>query len=113
MAETFVWIPSLNPETETAPAVSVSRFGDGYSQRVPAGINSIVDSYNLSFNYRNDKEIADMSSFLERHGGVRWFWFQSPGGGKVKVVCQKPWRRIFVSKGVVTLICTFDQVFDI
>ncbi|AOZ52671.1 hypothetical protein BKX93_01765 [Chromobacterium vaccinii] len=99
-------------ETETAPAVTVSKFGDGYSQRAPAGINNLADTFTLAFNNRSPVEIAAIDVFLTKQRGVSWFWFTGADGNKVKVVCQKPWKRTDPVMGVVSLICIFEQVFD-
>ncbi|AUH50985.1 hypothetical protein CXB49_09265 [Chromobacterium sp. ATCC 53434] len=113
MADVFTWTPSVNMETETAPAVTVSKFGDGYSQRAPAGINSLVDTFNLAFNNRTPAEITAIDAFLTKQRGVSWFWFAGADGIKVKVICQKPWKRTDPVAGAVSLTCTFEQVFDL
>ncbi|QND84619.1 Phage minor tail protein [Chromobacterium vaccinii] len=113
MADTFTWMPSVNMETETTPAVTVSKFGDGYSQRTPVGINNLADTFTLAFNNRSPVEIAAIDAFLTKQRGVSWFWFTGADGNRVKVICQKPWKRMDPVTGSASLTCTFEQVFDI
>ena len=43
--------------------IQTARFGDGYSQRVRAGINSKNDSFNIALNNRSAEDIALVSGF--------------------------------------------------
>ena len=36
----FIWTPSYNESAEISPRVLAVRFGDGYTQRTPDGINN-------------------------------------------------------------------------
>ncbi len=45
--------------------IQTARFGDGYSQRVRAGINSKNDSFNIALNNRSAEDIALVSGFLD------------------------------------------------
>ena len=44
--------PDKGLSRQTKHAVNVSKFGDGYEQRVAKGINSQGETYNLQFNNR-------------------------------------------------------------
>jgi phage-related protein len=55
-----------------------SRFGDGYSQRLPDGINNTLLMLDLSFRGRSQSEILEISEFLSAHRGAYSFQFAVP-----------------------------------
>lgn len=110
-AETFTWVPDFGGGTETAPSVSEVKFGDGYGQSIPAGINNMPKVRSLTFGNRETAEVDAIEAFLERQGGVRWFWYVHPGKVAIKVKCKK-WSRTESAFNVETLSCSFEQVFS-
>lgn len=79
---------------DSSPRVLVSKFGDGYEQRVVDGINSLSETYSLQFKTREKEFIDDVVVFLDAQKGVTKFAFKIPesnsGGGEreIKVVCD-------------------------
>lgn len=47
-----------------------AQFGDGYSQRVKAGINSKNDSFNIALNNRSAADIALVAEFFDLKSGI-------------------------------------------
>ncbi|OQS41816.1 phage tail protein [Chromobacterium haemolyticum] len=110
MAEVFEWVPNFGGEAARRPRVRKAGFGDGYAQRVRDGINNAPVSRRLVFQY-DSAEIERIEAFLLRHGGARWFWFQYPGKGRIKVVCED-WSWVPHGHNDETISCAFEQVFD-
>lgn len=55
--------------------VRSAQFGDGYSQEAPDGINSLVDTWSLTFEHLDASERALMWAFLDNVGSwdiVTW-----------------------------------------
>lgn len=60
----FVWRPSYNLSVASSPKVIITRFGDGYEQRVVDGINSLLLNVDVSFEGRSNKEAAAILHFF-------------------------------------------------
>ncbi|MGY8624348.1 phage tail protein [Chromobacterium violaceum] len=112
MAETFTWRPAFGASASVHPAVTTSRFGDGYAQRVPSGINTMPAKLSLSFNNLSRASADALESFLARHGGVRWFWYAHAGRSAAKFICSE-WQRTNQDRDADSITCSFEQVFDI
>ena len=68
--KTFRWKVKPGMDVASAPSVRKVRFGDGYSQRAPAGLNANLKTYSVTL------------SVSRRGGHGTWsrFW-QSTGAG--------------------------------
>lgn len=87
--------PDKTLTKQTAPKVLVAKFGDGYEQRIADGINSIKETYSLSFRNREKAFIDDVVTFLDSQKGVTKFSLNIPdsnivpsGEKQVKVVSE-------------------------
>ena len=63
---------SINPRVLTAT------FGDGYEQRIADGINTLMETYSLSFKTRLKADIDDIVAFLDSKKGVTSFTLTLP-----------------------------------
>ena len=96
-------------QTRMKPAVNVVKFGDGYEQRSPAGLNAMLRSYSPVFRITSEQDITALDNFLMRHGGYKAFLWHSPVTKRmVKVVCRQ-WST--TTDNVWTdFHCQFDEV---
>ncbi|MCW5623914.1 MAG: phage tail protein [Burkholderiales bacterium] len=108
---TFTWTPSFPIADETEPRVAEARFGDGYAQRVPDGINSMAPSWDLTFKERTLTEIGDIVTFLRARNGAESFDWTPPGGAAGKFICRR-WQRSRGNALYADLRATFEQVFE-
>lgn len=87
--ETFTWKvkPGMNIESE--PRVRSVRFGDGYEQRRPDGLNSLLNKYSITLSPKNaDAQI--IRAFLEKHAGATAFFWKPPHQTHmITVLCRK------------------------
>ena len=104
---TFIWIPASGAAQTTKPDVSVIKYGDGYEQRVPKGINNIADKWALKFS----TNVSDVESFLRGHGGQLSFNWTNPLGVTGTYVCRE-WKVNHLGGLVFDLTCEFEQVFE-
>lgn len=69
-------------------------FGDGYEQRVLDGINSLKETFNVSFKNRTREEITQIAEYLESTKNVIAFPLVVPSATiagveeSIKVVCE-------------------------
>jgi len=71
-------IPDRSLSRSAKTSVRIAQFGDGYQQRVADGLNSVGDSFSLTFSNRTKEDIDDIVSFFESKKGVGSFSFTYP-----------------------------------
>lgn len=112
----FRWMPSRNYTRRTNPRVKIARFGDGYEQRIPDGIHSRDDTWNLAFKNRTIVEVNQICEFLRDKEGFIGFYWEEPGTGNlIKVKCSKWNKNTIVADnnyGFGTVTATFQRVYD-
>lgn len=87
--ETFKWKVKPDMKKEFEPRVKSVKFGDGYEQRRPDGINNNLKKYNVTLIYINSESLQ-IESFLEKHAGVTAFFWKPPHQtALVKILCRK------------------------
>jgi len=74
----FIWIPSYASQLQLKPAVNVIKFGNGYEQRVPDGINANALRFNLTFEGRDKGETRAIAHFFHKRKGSEGFFFNCP-----------------------------------
>lgn len=89
----FFWIPSYGYNMDIKPFVKSVKFGDGYEQITPDGINNILLPFNLSFENRDLKEYTAILHFFHTRGGHEKFYFIPPQPFNLmkKFICSN-WR---------------------
>jgi phage-related protein len=70
--------PDKSMTKTAATRVLQISFGDGYEQRIADGINSINETYSLSFKTRLKEDIDDIVSFLDAQKNVAKFLYTMP-----------------------------------
>ncbi len=89
--KTFRWKVKPGMDVTSAPSVREVRFGDGYSQRAPAGLNADLKTYSVTLSVSREEATA-LESFLAEHGGWKAFlwthalWLQADKGDLRKMV---------------------------
>jgi phage-related protein len=111
MAE-FNWKPSIGFSSDTNPRVFAAKFGDGYSQRRPAGINNLDQSWNLPFQNIAINTANDIETFFRsKNGSVSFTWIPPGETSEVRVVCTK-WSKIYETSISRTINATFERVYE-
>ena len=77
--KTFRWKVKPDMEVNSQPSVREVRFGDGYSQRMAAGLNADLKTYRVTLSVTRE-EARHLEAFLAEHGG--WKAFR-----QIKVTC--------------------------
>ncbi|HBG06329.1 MAG: hypothetical protein A2075_12225 [Geobacteraceae bacterium GWC2_58_44] len=108
--ETFSWNVSLNSSKETKARVLKTQYGDGYSQRVRDGINSLVRAFPVTIKASSLATADQIEGFLEaRNGDEAFAWTPPHAAAAIKVTCDSWRRQDRVASSVIT--ATFQQVF--
>lgn len=110
MAE-FTWTPDFGGPKKKEPAVKTIQFGDGYQQRQTKGINFKLAVHDLTFNFRDDDESAEIEGFLDDRGGVEAFDWTPPTGSASKFIC-KSWSVVKVAHNLNSTTATFTEVAE-
>ena len=71
-------VPDKSMTKTSNPRVLVASFGDGYEQRIADGINTLNETYSLSFANRLKADIDDIVTFLDLKKGVSSFTLTLP-----------------------------------
>ncbi|WP_341516402.1 phage tail protein [Citrobacter gillenii] len=106
----FRWKVKPGMDVASAPSVREVRFGDGYSQRSPAGLNADLKTYNVTLSVSREEATA-LESFLAEHGGWKSFLWTPPYGYRqIKVTCAKWTSRVNMLR--VEFSAEFKQVVN-
>jgi len=70
--------PDKSMTKQSTPRVLVANFGDGYEQRIADGINTLNETYSLTFATRLKADIDDIVAFLDGKKGVNNFTLTLP-----------------------------------
>lgn len=111
MTDTFIWVPTLTSAGgQTTDRTKYSQFGDGYRQEAPDGINTEINTWQLTFVGKADKIIA-IRDFLRAHQGARSFYWAPPLDVPLLWRCRARTPPLPLGGGNYTLSATFDQSF--
>ena len=115
MTSTFTWRPSYaqsggQTQETSQPRVKKSVFGDGYSQRVPDGINTNPATWNLVFDKIDGTTASAIDAFLSLMAGATSFYWTDLKGNLGFFICEK-WVMTYNDEDNVTTQATFTQVF--
>jgi len=107
----FNWIPLVGSTVSFKPKINEARFGGGYSQRTPKGINNNPQMWNSLRFIDDESELDKIMTFFELRGGVSSFTWKPPEGTELKFICSE-WNRNLISKGRTSIKAKFEQVFE-
>lgn len=107
--ETFTWFPDVASECSEAPAVNITKFGDGYEARIANVINSNAQSWSVKFT-KGRAEALLIRDFLRKQGAIQSFLWANPFNETSKYVCDK-WSTT-PDRGKITISAVFREVFE-
>lgn len=105
----FTWFPDASVRMQVEPRVASARFGDGYEQRAPMGINTMPQTWSLTFT-GSINEVGQIEAFLREHMGVYAFDWTTPDGEAGRFVCRS-WNKSRERGVKVSLSADFEQVY--
>mgnify|MGYP001033354800 CR=1 FL=1 len=110
------FVPPLPPSPGTGrkPALKIlaADFGDGYSQPVPDGLNSIRMTVTLTWAVLTEAQMQQIETFFFEHKGTIPFYYKPAGhSGMGKWTC-KEWNSS-LDEGVWKTSATFVEDFTL
>ena len=99
--------PTYTLPCSVEPSLLISKFGDGYVQRSPDGINFIQKSWTLKWENLTKNERDTIADFFQTQGGYLPFLWTYPGESSPTQVLATNWTYELVEKEVYTITCTF------
>lgn len=109
--------PDKGLTRNSTPKVLVAKFGDGYEQRLPNGINSIDETFSATFNNRTKEEIDDITGYLASLKGATSFTYTIPDTNEsgneisIKVVCEN-YSQVYNYGDFYSAMATFRRVYE-
>lgn len=79
MTDVFRWKVLARPQGAVQYSVLAARFGDGFRQTAPNGINNKTQNWTVQIQGTLD-ELAQPIAFLDALAGARSFFWTPPGG---------------------------------
>lgn len=106
---TFTWRPEFESQLTQAPKVTTIKFGDGYEQRTPSGINNAPEKWSLQFTVSSAATNSALT-FIQARGAVESFYWTNPFGQTKTYIC-KEWK-LSRRQGHNVMNFDFEQVFE-
>ena len=112
-----VVVPDRGMSWKTEPQVLKNEFGDGYTQRLSKGLNSLKQNITVNFANRTKADVDDIVAFSETKKGVTAFTFTVPDSNSgsselaVKVICTD-WSQNWENDDYYSVNATFERVYE-
>lgn len=107
---TFTWKPSTGASVSNEPRIKEAKFGDGYIQRMPDGINNDPKSWNLTFSKLDKYDADQLYAFLRAAKGSIPFTWVDLDGETLQYVCPT-YSRDYADEDVFNITARFNQTF--
>jgi phage-related protein len=108
----FVWLPDLGGKESTKFDVTHIKFGDGYSQRIPNGINGEITNWPLRFSGPH-ADIIPIRNFLKAMMGKDSFEWTNPFSETgLYIVKEFTYERPEQHPGIGVINAEFERVYE-
>lgn len=106
----FFFRPTYNSSIDEEPRIKNVKFGDGYEQTIPDGINNDLLVLNLTFELKSTQEATAILHFLRTRKGSESFVFVAPPpfGKSFRYKCKK-WNSTYAFFDNHTIKTQFEQ----
>ncbi len=105
--------PTYGSKPQKEHRVLSASFGDGYSQRVLDGLNTVIESWDMNWEVLTLSEKDVIVNFLDSMAGYKAFGYTMPGETvRKKWICKK-YSATPLARGIYSLTATFERVYDL
>lgn len=102
--------PAINSSMDETPRMITNKFGDGYAQDTPDGLNTVVGSMSLSFT-GTPANIDIIVNFFRAHVGKPFYYNIPPSTGVRKWIVTSRWSRTYPAITWHTLTVSLEERF--
>jgi phage-related protein len=117
MAYNYDTTIGFNPDKalkqDMKPRILKAQFGDGYMQRARDGINTVTESWSLSWKNRKEAEGKKLVDFFESTGGIHAITWTPPYATVAIKVIVENWNVSYPQIGILTIQAKFTRVHDL
>ena len=107
---TFTPLASYGSSKEVKPRNLEAKFGDGYEQSLPDGINTKPRIYNLRFTLLDAVDGDEIETFIDDHDTIPFNWTPPFESVSARFKCKK-YTRTYTSGLISNITCKFEEVF--
>jgi phage-related protein len=100
--------PSFPVDKSVEPRVKRVSFGDGYTQESPDGLNTLLHTWNLTWNAVTYAERTTITDFLKAKGGYQSFYWLDAQGTQ-HLVKAPTWTESNIEPNIYKITATFKQ----
>jgi phage-related protein len=110
----FYWKPSYSTVAQASPRINRVKFGNGYEQRIPDGMNTDLITLNLEFANRKESETVAILHFLDQMNGQISFIYNVPtiynkSSFNTRFICPS-WETTYNFYQNYSVKATFEEV---
>ena len=105
--------PDKALKQDMKPRTLTAQFGDGYMQRARDGINTITETWSLSWKNRKQADGDKLVDFFESTGGIQAMTWTPPNATETIKVIVNSWSVSYPQLGVLTVQAKFTRVHDL
>src|SRR5208282_2137365 len=109
---TFTFATSYTSEVDHAPRVKIAKFGDGYEQRSPDGINNNPRVYNYVGDFSRSY-VSQIEAFLNATAGWQSFYWTPPYQPTGLFVADQGWQITENGFDYAVIKSIFREVFEL
>ncbi|WP_374537183.1 phage tail protein [Chitinimonas taiwanensis] len=102
IAPDYGWSDSMQPR------VRAMRFGDGYQQLIPDGLNTLLAEVSVPFTNRTDAQRDQLLALFTSLGGAKPFLFTLPGKVQKAYICTR-WTESRAGHNANNVQATFQE----
>lgn len=109
---TLPYPPDNALELDKEPKVRVAQYGDGYEQRLAAGINNDLQKWAVTYDMKNAATAEGAFAFFESLGGEFAFQWTPPGEATPRRFVARKYKRVlpYGARVVQSVTTTFEEV---
>lgn len=105
--------PTIGSSQDIEAKVRSAKFGDGYEQTAPDGINSIRSTFVVDWPMLTREEALVIEVFFKARRGSEPFIYRPPGEDEDMLWKCSRWRKTSMGRGRASINATFVQAFDV
>lgn len=105
--------PSYGSSPQVEFRIISATFGDGYTQRTADGLNTKIETWELTWNVLTTAEKNVITDFLDARGGYEAINYTMPSDSVSKKWTCAKYKPTPIQPNFYSLTATFERVYDV